>query len=189
MQYTSLIAHLIDIAWTVMILVWIVGMFSAKRTARRVGGSWLLYRFVALAVVYFVLRYAGLSNTVFTYYIQAPVVQWIGLVCVYVGVALAIWARFYLGRNWGMPMSEKEGAELVTTGPYAFIRNPIYSGVLLAITGSALCLGLLWAIILVLYAAYLIPSVFTEEKIMARLFPETYPAYKARTKRLIPWVW
>ena len=86
-------------------------------------------------------------------------------------------------------MTEKAGAELVTTGPYAYIRNPIYTGILLAIIGSSLGLGLLWVVILIPYCAYLIPSVFVEEKIMLRLFPGAYPAYKARTKRLIPWVW
>jgi protein-S-isoprenylcysteine O-methyltransferase Ste14 len=162
-------------------------LFQIVRTA-----AWLVYRLgivVVVVVVYPFLRNAGWSGDILTYYIHNPIVQGIGAGLVYAGVAIAVWARYHLGSNWGMPMSEKEGAELVTTGPYAYVRNPIYSGVLLAIIGAALSLGLLWAIAFVPYAVYLIPSVFGEEKIMARLFPDTYPAYKARTKRLIPWVW
>ena len=190
MQYTSLIGHFIDVAWIAMIIVWIVTMFSAKKTARKAAaGPWILFRVAFVVIIYLLIRYTNAENIVVNYYIHEPLIEWIGVICVYVGITIAIWARFYLGRNWGMPMTEKEGAELVTTGPYAYIRNPIYTGILLAITGSALSLGLLWVIILIPYLIYLIPSVFVEEKIMLKLFPDTYPAYKARTKRLIPWIW
>lgn len=189
MQQHLLITYIVAAAWAVFILIWIVSMFSAKRNVH--SGRWLAYRLgivVVVVIAYPIFKNTGLSD-IFAYYIHSLPVQIVGAVLVYIGVALAVWARFYLGRNWGMPMSEKEGAELVTTGPYAYVRNPIYSGILLAGIGAALSLGLTWAIAFVLYAAYLIPSVFGEERIMLRLFPDTYPAYKARTKRLIPWVW
>ena len=48
------------------------------------------------------------------------------------GLGLAIWARAHIGRNWGLPMSRKAYPELVTSGPYAVIRHPIYVGILLA---------------------------------------------------------
>lgn len=54
------------------------------------------------------------------------------------GLGLAVWARIYLGRNWGMPTSTKEDPELVTSGPYRTIRHPIYTGILLAMIGSAI---------------------------------------------------
>jgi len=65
-----------------------------------------------------------------------PWLQAIGLVIFLLGLALAIWARVYLGRNWGMPMTEKADPELVTTGPYSTIRHPIYSGLILAMAGT-----------------------------------------------------
>jgi protein-S-isoprenylcysteine O-methyltransferase Ste14 len=103
-------------------------------------------------------------------------------------VVLAIWARRHLGRNWGMPMSFKENPELVTTGPYVYIRNPIYSGFLLAILGSALTSGALWLIFFVVFGAYFVYAAKNEEKIMLQEFPDTYPAYKRRTRLLIPFV-
>lgn len=189
MQYSSPIAYIIDAAWFLLIVVWVVTMFSAKRNARGTRGRAFGYRLLVIVAVYAFLRLGGIRISFFLDYIHMPAVQWLGAVLVYAGVALAIWARVYLGRNWGMPMTEKEGAELVTTGPYAYIRNPIYSGILLAVLGSALALGVIWAIVFVGYAVWLLPSVFVEEKIMLRLFPDAYPAYKARTKRLIPGVW
>jgi len=60
----------------------------------------------------------------------------VGVALCALGIGLAIWARTYLGRNWGMPMSRKENPELVTSGPYAYVRHPIYTGLLIAMLGS-----------------------------------------------------
>ena len=54
------------------------------------------------------------------------------------GIGLAVWARLHLGRNWGMPMTQRAEPELVTSGPYRFVRHPIYSGLLAAMLGTAL---------------------------------------------------
>ena len=114
--------------------------------------------------------------------------QAIGLVIFLLGLALAIWARVYLGRNWGMPMTEKADPELVTTGPYSTIRHPIYSGLILAMVGTAVAISLYWLIAVVLLGAYFIYSAVMEERYMAGLFPDTYPRYKQATKMLIPYI-
>ena len=64
--------------------------------------------------------------------------------CFVLGLALAVWARVYLGRNWGMPMSRRADPELVTTGPYRRVRHPIYSGLILAMAGTAIAVSLYW---------------------------------------------
>jgi protein-S-isoprenylcysteine O-methyltransferase Ste14 len=99
------------------------------------------------------------------------------------------WARYYLGKNWGMPMTVKEDPELVTGGPYTFVRHPIYTGILLAVLGSVLASSLLWLVILVFFTYEFIRSVKGEEMLMTKQFPEKYPAYKKRTKMLIPFVY
>lgn len=104
------------------------------------------------------------------------------------GIGLAIWARFHIGRNWGMPMSRKEAPELVTSGPYAVIRHPIYTGILLAMLGSALGQSVFWMLPLVLFGGYFIHSARREEKLMLQQFPDHYPAYMARTRMLVPFL-
>jgi protein-S-isoprenylcysteine O-methyltransferase Ste14 len=104
------------------------------------------------------------------------------------GITLAVWARIYLGRNWGMPMTEKAEPELVTSGPYHFIRHPIYSGILLGMLGTALATNIYWLIALALVGAYFIYSATVEEKLMTTNFPTQYPSYKVHTKMLIPFV-
>ena len=106
----------------------------------------------------------------------------IGLALFLLGLALAVWARVYLGRNWGMPMSEKVDPELVTTGPYSTVRHPIYSGIILAMIGTTVAVSLYWLIAVVLVGAYFVYSAVMEERYMTGLFPGAYPRYKQSTK-------
>jgi protein-S-isoprenylcysteine O-methyltransferase Ste14 len=102
------------------------------------------------------------------------------------GFGFAIHARWHLGRNWGMPMSHKEQPELVTSGSYAFIRHPIYTGLILAMLGSAFGVNIFCVVLLVPVGAYFVYSARREETVMLQLFPEQYAAYMARTGMLMP---
>jgi len=94
----------------------------------------------------------------------------------------------HLGRNWGMPMSQKQDPELVTSGPYHYIRHPIYSGILLAMLGTAIALSIYWLLIFAVSAVYFIYSAGVEEQLMLRQFPKVYQLYKSKTKMLIPFI-
>jgi protein-S-isoprenylcysteine O-methyltransferase Ste14 len=103
------------------------------------------------------------------------------------GLAFAAWARVTLGRSWGMPMTLHEKPELVTAGPYRYVRHPIYTGMSAMVIGSTLvflpavawCVGML---------VYMIVSALREERDMAQRFPEAYPEYKRHSKMLVPFV-
>ncbi len=112
----------------------------------------------------------------------------LGVAICALGVAVAVQARVVLGRNWGIPMSRRVDPELVTSGPYRFVRHPIYSGILLAMVGSALATGPIWIGALVLSGSYFLYSAGREEAFMLERFPEQYPPYRRRTKMLIPFV-
>ncbi len=111
-----------------------------------------------------------------------------GVVLCVLGVGLAIAARAALGRNWGMPMAQKANPKLVTRGPYAFARHPIYGGMLLAMLGSAIGASATWAPAVVLFGAYFLYSARREESFMRAQFPEQYPAYMRRTWMLVPFL-
>jgi len=104
------------------------------------------------------------------------------------GLGLAVWARVFLGRNWGMPMTQKDEPELVTGGPYGRVRHPIYTGILLAMLGTGLAVDLYWLIALGVTGPYFLYSAMVEEKRLIATFPVAYPSYRARTKMLIPFV-
>jgi len=85
-------------------------------------------------------------------------------------------------------MSEKVDAELVTTGPYRYIRNPIYSGIILAAIGTAVAVSWYWLVAVVFMGTYFSYSATVEARTMERLFPNDYPPYKHATKMVIPLV-
>ena len=138
---------------------------------------------IAAAVV--LLRFSGLhgSGAVDSVALAAA-----GSALFAAGLGLAIWARIYLGRNWGMPMTRKDEPELVTSGPYRFVRHPIYSGILLALLGTALASDLYLLIVVALMGAYFIHAARVEERLMASAFPDAYASYRAQSKMLIPFV-
>jgi protein-S-isoprenylcysteine O-methyltransferase Ste14 len=130
------------------------------------------------------LRAVGSSSLV----VHSSLLQVLGAVLFVCGIALAVWARICLGRNWGMPMTRKDEPELVTAGPYALVRHPIYSGILLAVLGTALATDIYWLVAFAVLGVYFIYSARVEERLMTSAFPATYPSYRAKTKMLIPFV-
>jgi protein-S-isoprenylcysteine O-methyltransferase Ste14 len=172
--------------WAVFWLAWLVAGLTAKRAAQSGMRQFVGFRVVILVILLLVVRsgvfkghHAIVSN---------PVLQGIGVALFLMGLGLAVWARVHLGRNWGAPMSEKVDAELVTTGPYRYIRNPIYSGIVLAAIGTAVAVSFYWFVAVALMGAYFVYSATVEEHTMERLFPDAYPAYKRSTKKLIPFI-
>lgn len=112
----------------------------------------------------------------------------LGVALCVVGMGLAIWARAHLGRNWGPPMSVKENPELVTTGPYAYVRHPIYAGLWLMLLGSGIAQSASLLVGLIVVGAYFFYSARTEEKMMLQRFPDDYRAHMKRTKMFVPFV-
>lgn len=176
----------IGIFWAIFIVFWVYSWFSSKRTVRRTE-KWLLTRVVIIAFVYLLAR-TGIFAHIDTNIHLGMKVAILGVILCGVGVVFAIWARVHIGRNWGMPMSVKEDPELVTSGPYAHVRHPIYSGVLLAMFGSALASSPIWFVACVGGFLYFLFAATAEEKLLLSQFPNAYPDYKKRTKMLIPFV-
>jgi protein-S-isoprenylcysteine O-methyltransferase Ste14 len=173
----------IGVGWVVFWLGWIAAAVRVKSGRSRWG------QFAIARVVIVVLIVALARAGAFRHHASHDVaLSGVGLSLFLVGLAVAIWARLHLGRNWGMPMSEKDDPELVTSGPYRWIRNPIYSGLILAMIGTAIAVSLEWLVIAVILGGYFIYSAVMEQRLMARQFPNTYPAYQSATKMLIPFV-
>lgn len=183
---------LIAIFWLCFIAYWIFSATKAKKNVRTHQlAKWAWVRILIVVFIILIFQVPFFRQLARGYLFSFPnySANVVGVILCGLGVALAIWARRHLGRNWGMPMSLKKEPELVTSGPYKYIRNPIYSGMLLALLGTGLVFGLPWLIAFIVAAIYFIFSSKVEEKIMAEQFPQTYPEYKKRTKMLIPFIW
>lgn len=176
--------------WIVFWLYWFVSAFGSKKNAKP-----QIKRFMGLRLSIFVLavilfRFLNVQNYSFENRIVSnnAVVLSAGFLIFISGLILAIWARLYLGKNWGMPMTQKQNPELVTAGPYKYIRHPIYTGILLAMLGSAVASSIFWFTLFAIAAIYFVYSAIEEERIMTKHFPKDYPTYKNKTKMLIPFV-
>ena len=174
------------IVWVVFWVGWLVSAFGAKPAVRRRPRA----RPVALLIIVIggvvirVLRPSGPNGLA----VQASGIRAIGAALVACGLGTAVWARVTLGRNWGMPMTEKDEPELVTSGPYRLVRHPIYSGLVLATIGTALAVSLGWLVVAGVICVYFAYSAVMEERTLTEQFPEAYPRYRARTKLLIPFL-
>ena len=119
----------------------------------------------------------------------SPMRQIAGTAFVALGVAFAIWSRSVLGSNWSRVARISEGQRLVERGPYRIVRNPIYSGFLLAAFGVALASGSVAAFVgLLLVFAGLWRKARVEERLLAAEFGDEYSAYAKRVKSIIPFV-
>lgn len=172
----------IAITWAAFWIYWLVCALGAKQSTA--GLRRLPLNVVSALAVFILVRvFRGGSLAV-----HSPVLAAIGAAVFACGLGLAVWARIHLGRNWGMPMTRRVEPELVTSGPYRFVRHPIYSGLLLGLIGTALATDLLGLIVAVVLTAYFYYSASVEERDLIATFPKAYPAYRTATKMLIPFV-
>lgn len=181
----------IGIGWVAFWVYWLAASLSAKASRGR-WGSFAGARVLLIVVVAYLIRSnwggGGGLRTGHGTALAGPVLEGIGLALWVAGLGLAIWARLYIGRNWGMPMTQRQEPDLVTTGPYRFIRHPIYTGIITAMIGTALATTVFGLIVVAILATFFIFSATREERFLAGEFPDTFPAYQAKTKMLIPFV-
>ena len=180
------VAVIILVLWVAFWMYWLAAAATGVRSGRTRWGRFVGVRIVLVLLALLLIRTRSFKGgqTI----TKAPLLQAIGLVVFLSGLALAIWARRYLGRNWGMPMTEKVDPDLVTTGPYSRVRHPIYSGIILAMIGTAIAVSWYWLLAVILLGAYFVYSAVNEERYMASVFPDTYPTYKRSTKMLVRFV-
>lgn len=175
---------LLAVGWAAFWLYWFGAAFSMKR-GRVPWSRELGIRAVIVVVVIVLVRSGFLRDRDLN---TDPWRGGLGVLLSALGLGFAIWARVHIGRNWGTPMTQKNDPELVTSGPYRLVRHPIYSGILVAVVGTAVALSWVWLTAVVLAGIYFIYSATVEERYMTKQFPDAYPLYKRSTKMFVPFV-
>jgi len=176
--------------WAIFWLYWLVSALGSKKGTKPQFRRFAGIRLSIFVLAFVLFRFLNDHNYSFQNRLTTSnkLVLTIGLIIFLLGLLLAIWARLCLGKNWGMPMTQKQDPELVTSGPYRYVRHPIYSGILLATLGSAVASSIFWLTIFAISGIYFVYSAVIEEKLMVKQFPKTYPLYKTKTKMLIPFI-
>jgi protein-S-isoprenylcysteine O-methyltransferase Ste14 len=185
--YLSIIPAL----WVIWLAYWTVSAVGAKETVRRETGLSRLGHGAPMlvgAVLLGVPRVFGhaleqrFHTFSFTWF-------WLGVALTATGIAFSISARAWLGVNWSGSVTLKQDHELIRNGPYALVRHPIYTGMLLALFGTALVVDRWRALIgFAILVAGLLYKMRVEERFMAEQFGDAYARYRAEVPALIPFL-
>jgi protein-S-isoprenylcysteine O-methyltransferase Ste14 len=176
-------------AWLVLGLYWLVESVNKKVARKRQPAAERLIHVIYMGVA-FLLLYGndplyGLLNQPFL-----PDRLWIaqvGAAIAVLGVAFAIWARRHIGMNWSAEVTIKKDHQLIRTGPYAHIRHPIYTGILLATLGTAIAIGEYRALVaFVMVAIGFIFKARKEENFLAQEFGPAFDDHKRLTGFFLP---
>ena len=191
MQIYPLALNIISACWTLFAVVWLMAAFATKKSVYRESRAQRLRYTIPILLGFFLMatgrRLSGPLNHRVIPHLDA--LAWIGVVLCVAGLIFCVWARFTLGRNWSGVVTLKGGHELITSGPYALVRHPIYTGLLTMFVATIIVRGHVAGLIA-------IPLVFVsfwvklryEEKLMLEQFPNEYASYQQRVKRLVPFI-
>lgn len=182
----------IPVLWGLWLLYWIVTALSVKETRQHESAASRFSHVVPLIVGGVLVGSPGLLGGVLEQRIWPATPAWhlLTIALVAIGLGFSVLARAWLGRNWSARVTLKRDHELIRSGPYAYVRHPIYTGLLVALLGTALAVGNWRALagFAVLVIA-IIRKLTIEERFMADAFGDAYARYRAEVKALVPFVW
>jgi protein-S-isoprenylcysteine O-methyltransferase Ste14 len=175
--------------WILWLLYWSVAAIGAKTTRRRESLGSLVSHLVPLGLGFALLTarhvpYVWLSER----FLPRTVGWfWVGFCLVALGLGFSVLARVWLGGNWSGTVTLKQNHELIRSGPYRWVRHPIYTGLLVAVLGSAIALGewrgLLALVLITVSFSY---KLRIEERFLTEQFGAAYTSYQNEVPRLMP---
>lgn len=181
----------IDVLWMAFAAVWMAASLTVKRNARVQPSLSLMIHSGLIIAAFLFLFWPRLSAgpLAWRFVPHSEVLAATGFALTFAGLGLALWARFFLGRNWSGVAAIKQGHQLVRRGPYAVVRHPIYTGLTFAMLGSALALGELRGLLgVALGLAHWWTKSQIEERFLLDQFGAEYAQYRRQVKALIPFV-
>ncbi|MGA2914308.1 MAG: isoprenylcysteine carboxylmethyltransferase family protein [Methanoregula sp.] len=165
-----------------------VGAPVERRSSRYIQWSFIIAIIVMILVI-ILARYE--SQTLALRVIpDSPVAGITGIVLTIAGLGFSAWARRHLGKYWSSMVMVKVGHRIIRTGPYRIVRNPMYTGLLIAFVGAAIAIGELLAFVaLIIGIVSVLVKIKAEEEILLEKFGEEYLQYKRDVgAAIIPWV-
>lgn len=185
----TLLFKLPVVLWIAWVVYWLLAARSVVKTRRseswRSGASYRL----PLCLGVLLLGFPRLLPPPWSRPLYPPSLRsaTMALALQVAGLSLTIWARLRLGKYWSATITLKQGHQVIQTGPYAWIRHPIYSGLLLALSGTAIWTGTLQSFLgLGLLFTSFIRKLILEERWLREHLGDQYGRYQHRVKALIP---
>ncbi len=175
--------------WIIFLAYWLISALRLKAVKTQEStGSRIMYQVPLLAAWILLFTRSSLWGVLGRrFFPQSPPVAVIGLILAALGIAFAFWARYTLGQNWSSNVTIKVEHELIRSGPYAYVRHPIYTGILLALIGTALAIAE-WRAVIAVTLAWV--SFYTkarvEEKMLAQEFGAAFVEHRQHTGFFLP---
>jgi len=192
------IQQVVGVCWVIFVLYWFISAQSVKSTQETrgwLGGNWypILYLIGALFMINFrFLGRLGIPTKTLAIVLLPPtaLVNVVVVILLIVGLIIAIAARQTLAGTWSNAVALQKNHELIPSGPYQYVRHPIYTGMQPMFLGTVLSFGTLGACIgfLIILVGVLF-KLKQEEALMTEHFAKEYMSYKKHTKTLIPFIW
>ena len=175
--------------WILFLVYWAISARKSKKAKRRESVAQRLGYILPLVLTFVLLsrpevNLGWLSTRLLPFNLT---VRWTGAVLAAGGIAICLWARRHLGTNWSGTVTLKEGHELIRSGPYRAIRHPIYSGILLALLGTAVEIGQLraFAAVIVAWISFYLKA-RREESFLTDEFGEKFRTHAQHTGMFLP---
>jgi len=178
-----------NVPWIVFAAYWAVSALKTKATVRRESFR-ARYGVMLIEVVGFTMlfnRNFDLGSLARHFLPPTTTTTAIGIALTWLGIGIAIWARYHLGQFWSGRVTLKQDHQLIRTGPYAHLRHPIYTGLDLAAIGTALVLDRWRCVVgvVVIMIGFVIKAK-REEALLAGQFGEAFQEHRKHTGFLLP---
>ena len=179
------------VVWIVFLLYWQIKAVGTKTTQRLEPVASRILRALTFLVAIILLSTTRIPLPWLYLHLWPGGLwpSWLGATVMVAGLLFAVWAREHLGSNWSRSVTIKQGHELITSGPYAVVRHPIYTGILAGFLGTAIALSQVRGFIgLILICLIFWVKLRMEEQWMRSQFGETYGTYADQTAALVPYL-
>jgi protein-S-isoprenylcysteine O-methyltransferase Ste14 len=183
--------YFFPVLWIAFLIYWQIKAVGTKTTQRLESAASRILRALTFLIAIVLL---STSRIPLRWLYLQPWPQgfwpfWLGAGVMVAGLLFAIWAREHLGSNWSRSVTIKQGHELITTGPYAVVRHPIYTGILAGFLGTAIALSQVRGFIAFVLIFFILRVKFRmEEQWMSSQFGETFATYAHQTAALVPYL-
>jgi protein-S-isoprenylcysteine O-methyltransferase Ste14 len=177
--------------WAAYLIYWQIAAAHVKTTQRLEAASSRILRSLMFLAAVVLLCVPNIPLPVlYRHFLPEGLASfYTGAAITVTGILFAVWARRHLGSNWSRSVTIKQDHELITSGPYALVRHPIYTGLLTAFFGTAIATTQLRGLIaFALIAISLLYKLRLEEQWMRAQFGDTYAAYSRRVAALVPFL-
>jgi protein-S-isoprenylcysteine O-methyltransferase Ste14 len=187
----QLVTYGTSLLWLLIAAVWLGSAPFTKKTVYQQSLSTRIEHIAVIAIGLYLL----FGSPIYPSWINKPILEitlpvaLAGFAIVIFGVAFTIWARLTLGNNWSGTATIKQDHTLIRRGPYSIVRHPIYTGLLIAMLGTALQRGFIHNFLsLPILAVGFWLKVMIEEQIMIQRFGDEYLRYRREVRALAPFI-